>query len=160
MDRGTIQGQRQGSDHRNIVKYSDWLDTKFRIPGTGITFGLDFLIGLFPVVGDVLSFSLSGGLLLLMVKKGASGKALSKMIVNIIIDVTVGSIPFLGDIFDLFFKANKRNLDLFQAHFEQGKHQGSAWPVILVILIVLILLFILVIYLVIKLFELLWYLLS
>jgi hypothetical protein len=160
MEEELKQGMEPNPNHRNIAKYSDWLDTKYKIPGTGITFGFDFLIGLFPVVGDVLTFSLSGGLLLIMVKKGASGKALSKMILNIILDAIVGSIPFLGDIFDLFFKANKRNLDLFQAHFEEGKHQGSAWPVILTVLIVLILLLGLVVYLVVKVFEFLWYLLS
>lgn len=160
MDEDSKQDQSANLNHRNIIKYSDWLDTKFRIPGTGITFGFDFLIGLFPVFGDVLTFSLSGGLLLIMVKKGASGKALSKMILNILLDVVVGSIPFFGDIFDLFFKANKRNLDLFQAHFEEGKHQGSAWPVIITVLIALIVLLTLVIYLLVKTFEFIWYILS
>lgn len=143
-----------------IAKYSDWLDTRFRIPGTRITFGLDFIIGLFPVVGDILSFGLSGGLLLVMVRKGASGRALSLMILNISLDALFGSIPFFGDIFDLFFKANKRNLNLFQSHFEEGKHQGSAWPVIIIILLVLIGIFVLIIYLAIKLVEWFWYLLS
>ncbi|MCB0665642.1 MAG: DUF4112 domain-containing protein [Saprospiraceae bacterium] len=143
-----------------IAKYSDWLDTRFKIPGTRITFGLDFIIGLFPVVGDILSFGLSGGLLLVMVRKGASGRALSLMILNISLDALFGSIPFFGDIFDLFFKANKRNLNLFQSHFEEGKHQGSAWPVIIVILLVLISIFILIIYLAIKLVEWFWQLLS
>jgi hypothetical protein len=123
-------------EHQRIEKYSDLLDTKFRIPFTNIRFGFDFLIGLFPGLGDILSFTLSGGLLLMMVRKGASGKALALMIVNIILDTTIGAIPVLGDIFDLFFKANKRNLDLFQAHFEEGAHKGSAWPVVLTVLVV------------------------
>ncbi|NND32271.1 MAG: DUF4112 domain-containing protein [Saprospiraceae bacterium] len=148
------------SSYQNIEKYSDWLDTKFRIPGTRIRFGLDFIIGLFPIVGDVLSFSLSGGLLLLMIKKGASGRALALMIVNIMLDTILGSIPFLGDIFDLFFKANKRNLDLFQSHFEEGKYRGNAWPVILTVLIILILLFVFILYILYKLFQLIWQLLS
>ncbi|MCB0688909.1 MAG: DUF4112 domain-containing protein [Saprospiraceae bacterium] len=143
-----------------LEKYSDWLDTRFRIPGTGITFGFDFLIGLFPVVGDILSFSLSGGLLIVMIRKGASGKALSLMILNISLDALLGSIPFIGDIFDLFFKANKRNLDLFQSHFEEGKHQGSAWSVIITILLILIAIFVLVLYLAVKLVEWFWHLLS
>lgn len=147
-------------DHHQIEKYSDWLDTKFHIPGTGITFGLDFIIGLFPVVGDVFSFSLSGGLVLIMIKKGASGKVLSLMILNIVLDAIFGSIPFFGDIFDLFFKANRRNLDLFQAHFEEGKHQGSAWPIILAILIILIVIFILIIYITVRLVEWFWQLIS
>ena len=142
-------------DHKNIVRYSDWLDTKFRIPGTRIRFGLDFIIGLVPIAGDVLSFSLSGGLLLLMIKKGASGKALILMILNILLDTTLGSVPIIGDLFDLFFKANRRNLDLFQAHFEEGKHQGSAWPIILTIMIVLLVLIALLIYGLFKIFGLL-----
>lgn len=148
------------NDTRKIVRYSDWLDTKFRIPGTGITFGLDFLIGLFPGIGDVLSFGLSGGLLMMMIKKGASGRALSLMILNILVDAIFGSIPVIGDIFDLFFKANKRNLDLFQTHFEEGKHQGSAWPVVLGVLITLVVLFAIVIYLVVQLMGWLWKLIS
>ena len=123
-------------EHQRIEKYSDLLDTKFRIPFTNIRFGFDFLIGLFPGLGDILSFTLSGGLLLMMVRKGASGKALALMIVNIILDTTIGAIPVLGDIFDLFFKANKRNLDLFQAHFEEGEHKGSAWPIVLTVLVI------------------------
>jgi hypothetical protein len=148
------------NDNLKIVRYSDWLDTKFRIPGTGITFGLDFLIGLVPGIGDVLSFGLSGGLLMMMIKKGASGRALSLMILNILVDAIFGSIPVIGDIFDLFFKANKRNLDLFQTHFEEGKHQGSAWPVVLWVLITLVVLFAFVVYLVVQLIGWLWKLIS
>ena len=151
---------KENPEHRNIERYSEWLDTKFRIPGTSITFGLDFLIGLFPVVGDVVSFGLSGGLLLIMIKKGASGKALSLMIVNIALDAIFGSLPFFGDIFDLFFKANKRNLDLFQSHFEEGKHRGSAWPVILSILAILLVVLVAICYVAIKLVEWFWHLLS
>ena len=125
-----------------LERYADWLDTRFRIPGTGITFGLDFLIGLFPVVGDIISFSLSGGLLLLMIKKGASGKALALMILNILLDAVFGSLPIVGDLFDLFFKANKRNLNLFQDHFEEGEYEGSAWSVIWTVVFVLLLLII------------------
>ena len=112
--------------NQRIERYSDLLDTKFRIPFTNIRFGFDFLIGLIPGLGDILSFTLSGGLLLMMIRKGASGKALALMLVNIILDATLGSIPLIGDIFDLFFKANKRNLDLFQAHFQEGAVSGLA----------------------------------
>ncbi len=126
-------------ENKKIERYADWLDTKFRLPGTNITFGLDFIIGLLPGVGDIFSLGLSGGLLMLMVKNGASGRALSLMILNIALDATLGSLPLFGDIFDLFFKANKRNLNLYQDHFEGGEHQGSAWPVILMVAALLIL---------------------
>ncbi len=139
---------------KNLERYADLLDTKFRIPGTKIRFGLDFIIGLFPVVGDVFSLTLSGGLLMMMVKKGASGRALILMILNIALDATIGSIPVVGDLFDLFFKANKRNLDLYQDHFEEGAYQGSAWPVILAVMAIVLVTIVLVIWGIIKLFGL------
>lgn len=121
-----------------IERYSDLLDTKFRVPGTRIRFGVDFLIGLIPGAGDIIGLALSGVLLFLMVIRGASGKALALMILNVCIDALVGSIPVVGDVFDLFFKANKRNLDLFQDHFQGGAYQGSAWPVVMGLLIFLL----------------------
>ena len=144
------------SKNKNLERYSDLLDTKFRIPGTDIRFGLDFIIGLIPGAGDIISFILSAGLLLAMVWKGASGKALGWMIINIILDTTLGSLPVVGDIFDLFFKANKRNLDLFQEHFEEGKYKGSAWPFVWGILIVLLILLILVGYIIYLLIDLIY----
>ena len=87
---------------------------------------------------------------MLMVGRGASGRALSLMVVNIALDAILGSLPFVGDIFDLFFKANRRNLNLYQDHFEDNEHQGSAWPVIVSVLIVIIAVIILVAWLIIK----------
>ncbi len=123
-----------------MSRFADLLDTRFRIPGTKITFGLDFILGLIPGAGDMVGFALSSALLLMMVTRGASGRALAIMILNILLDTTLGSIPLFGNVFDLFFKANKRNLDLFQDHFEEGKHQGSAWPVILGVMATLLIL--------------------
>lgn len=136
------------SKNKNLERYSELLDTKFRIPGTDIRFGFDFLIGLIPGAGDVIGFLLSGGLLLAMVWKGASGRALGWMIFNVILDATLGSLPVVGDAFDLFFKANKRNLDLFQDHFEKGEYQGSAWPFVWGVIIILLLLLALVGYMI------------
>ncbi|MCC6582099.1 MAG: DUF4112 domain-containing protein, partial [Chitinophagales bacterium] len=77
-----------------------------------------------------------------MVRNGASGKSVAKMILNITIDGVVGLVPFVGRFFDVFYKANRRNLILAVEHFEEGKHQGSAWPIVLPILLVLALIFI------------------
>ena len=147
-------------DHKNLERYADWLDTKFRIPGTRVTFGLDFIIGLFPIVGDIFTLGLSGVLVIIMVRKGASGKALSLMILNTALDSTLGSIPIFGDVFDLFFKANRRNLNLFQDHFQEGKHQGSAWTVVLILIAIIILLMLGLIYLIYKIFAWSWFLIS
>ena len=130
---------------KNLSTASQLLDSQFRIPGTNIRFGLDFLIGLVPVAGDIASFGFSGLLVIAMVRHGASGKVLLKMLWNIFLDTVVGSIPVLGDIFDLQYKANRRNYILLTEHYESGTHHGSAWPVILLVVIVLIALLVLLI---------------
>ena len=65
---------------------TQFLDNRFRIPGTDIRFGLDFLIGLIPGIGDLASLSLSGLLVTVMARKGASGMVIVKMLWNILID--------------------------------------------------------------------------
>ena len=76
------------------------MDSQFRIPGTGIRFGLDPLLGLLPGGGDFATFLISGYMVTLLAKNGASGFVLARMVLNIIIDAAVGSIPILGDLFD------------------------------------------------------------
>ena len=116
-----------------IDQASDLLDSKFRIPGTNIRFGLDFIIGLVPYAGDVVTYGFSSILVLSMVRHGASGMVVIKMLWNILLDATIGSIPLLGDLFDLHFKANRKNFELLREHYEEGQHQGSAWPVVLTV---------------------------
>ncbi len=120
-----------------IDKAARFLDNRFRIPRTNIRFGADFLIGLIPYAGDILSFAISGLLVLIMARKGASGMALVKMVGNILVDGAVGTIPLLGDIFDLRYRANMRNLNLLREHYAEGRHQGSAWWVVILIVVVL-----------------------
>lgn len=115
------------------------LDSQFRIPGTQIRFGLDFLIGLVPYAGDVVTFGISGLLVIAMARHGASGMVIVKMLWNILIDTLVGAIPFLGDIFDLQFKANRRNYRLLQEHYREGRHGGNAWPVVFGVIVALLL---------------------
>lgn len=117
-----------------IDKFSKLLDTQFRIPGTNIRFGADFLIGVVPYAGDIISFLFSCGLVITMVRHGASGQVLGKMIFNVVLDAVVGSVPILGDLFDLFYKANRRNYHLLVEHYGEGEYQGSIWRVIIPIL--------------------------
>jgi len=125
-------------DLKWIDTVSDLLDTRYRVPGTNIRFGADFLLGLIPAAGDAVTFGISGILVRTMARKGASGVVLFKMIGNMVLDVVVGSIPIVGDLFDLGYKANRRNLHLMEEHYREGKHQGSAWgPVILIALVLL-----------------------
>lgn len=132
-----------------LDKFSKLLDSQFRIPGTSIRFGADFVIGLVPYAGDLISFLFSAGLVLTMARYGASGQLIARMLGNVVLDTTIGSIPLIGDIFDLFFKSNRRNFHLLEKHYGKGAYKGSIWKVIIPVLIILILLFILMIWFVI-----------
>lgn len=101
------------------------MDEQFLIPGTNWRFGFDPLLNLFPVIGDMTGFFISAGLLMAMARKGAGNKLVVLMSINIFIDATIGAIPVIGQIFDFFFKANSRNLQLMREHYIEGKHQGS-----------------------------------
>lgn len=127
---------------QKIARFVKLMDSQFKIPGTKITFGLDPIIGMVPYLGDLVDYGISAYILVSMVKSGASSRVVAKMIGNITIDGLIGLIPFLGKIFDVFYKANRRNLTLAVEHFEENKHQGSAWPIVLPILLILFLLFI------------------
>lgn len=122
------------------------LDERFRIPGTNFRFGLDPILNLIPVAGDLSGFALSAALILTMAKNGASGKIVALMSINALLDATIGAIPILGQIFDFFYKANSKNIRLLKEHYEEGKHQGSGKGVWTTAIIVLIVLFILLLY--------------
>lgn len=124
---------------REIEFLAKLMDSRFRVPGTDIRFGLDAIIGLIPVAGDLSSLAVSGYMLFILAKNGASGFLLARMILNVLIDTVVGMVPFLGDLFDVAFKANIRNLRLMQEHYVEGRHRGSAWKLIVPVLIVLFL---------------------
>lgn len=113
-----------------IQQWTDVLDTKYAIPGTKIRFGLDFILGLIPGIGDAISLSFSGVLIATMAKHGASSMLITRMLLNVLLDTVVGSIPILGSLFDLFFRANSRNLKLMREYHRESKHTGSAWPLI------------------------------
>jgi hypothetical protein len=137
--------QRQTPQLRWIDGFGRLLDTQYRIPGTRMRFGLDFLIGLIPGAGDIISLGMSGVLILTMARYGASGRLVVKMLGNVALDTLVGSVPFLGDLFDLVYKSNYRNLKLLREHYEAGEHTGSARPVIIGALIGVLLLFVAVV---------------
>lgn len=131
------------SDNRPSIKYltslAKLMDSQFRIPGTNIRFGLDPLIGLIPGFGDFAGFVVSACMLVMLTRNGASGFVLARMAFNIVLDSVLGTIPVIGDIFDFTFRANQRNLKLLEEHYVEGKHQGSAWKLIVPLLLFLLL---------------------
>jgi hypothetical protein len=134
-----MQNQTALRDLRDVERIAKLMDSQFKIPGTGFRFGLDGLIGLIPGAGDLSTFAVSAYMLTIMAKNGASGFVLARMVVNVLLDAAIGSIPVLGDLFDIVFKANMRNLRLMQQHYKEGRHRGSAWKVIIPIIIILLL---------------------
>jgi hypothetical protein len=132
---------------RWIERLATLMDSKFKIPGTGMTFGLDPILNLIPFAGNSITVVISGLLVMNMYRYGVSGKVIVKMIGNIAIDALVGAIPILGNIFDFFFKANNRNVRLLKSHYQEGKHQGSGKGIIIISLVVLLLLLAGIIYL-------------
>lgn len=127
---------------------SDFLDSRFRIPGTSITFGADFLVGLIPGIGDVVGYVASSALVVAMARNGVSSGILLKMLGNVILDAVVGAIPIIGDLFDLTYKANRRNFNMLKKYHESGKRGGNAWGAVIVVLLVLVAIFGLVVWLI------------
>ncbi len=93
------------------------LDRQFNV--AGINFGIDSVIGLVPVVGDLLTGALGFYLISEARKLGVSRWALTQMYSNLGIDVTIGAIPIVGDVFDLAFKSNSKNLKLLLRDVEK-----------------------------------------
>jgi Domain of unknown function (DUF4112) len=99
-------------DDENLDLLSHVLDDWFRIPGTSIRFGIDGIVGLIPGIGDVLGGLASCIIVLAAWFRGVPYITVARMIANVAIEVFVGAIPFLGDIFDIAWKANRRNYAL------------------------------------------------
>jgi hypothetical protein len=141
------------ADFKWIDKISTFLDSKYTIPGTDFRFGLDPILGIIPGLGDVTAFTFSSFLILLMARKGASGKVVTLMVINVVIDTVIGSIPILGTIFDAYYKANNRNVRLLKRYYQEGKYQGSGKGVLAITLVVLIIISIALFYLLFKFIE-------
>jgi hypothetical protein len=104
------------------------LDEMFRVPETNFRFGLDGIIGLVPGLGDVLAGLLSLIIPLAAWIRGVPYIALVRMAANLGIGVLVGTIPLFGDIFDVVWKANRRNYRLLCRHLgEPRRHTWRDW---------------------------------
>ncbi len=99
-----------------LERISRVLDTALEVPGTGIRIGADALVGFIPGAGDLLGMLLSSYIILEAARLGAPRHALGIMVGNVVLDTLVGSVPVLGDIFDIFFKANRRNVNLLRRY--------------------------------------------
>ena len=96
---------------RDLERLASWLDNRFRIPGTPIRLGIDSLLGLIPGVGDVATGAISGYIIYQGYRLGVRKRTLLIMAKNVVVDTVIGSIPLIGDLFDIGWKANLRNVE-------------------------------------------------
>ena len=123
---------------QTLARLEVLLDEAVRIPGTGIRFGLDGIIGLVPGLGDVLAGLLSLVIPLAAWIRGVPYITLARMAVNIGVGVLVGTIPVLGDIFDIAWKPNRRNYRLLCLHLgEPRRHTWRDWAFLIVLIVAL-----------------------
>lgn len=107
----------------NLDAIEHWLDRAFRLPGTDIRFGLDAVLGLLPGVGDTATAVVSGAMIVAGLRAGLPCGAIGRMVWNVGIDWALGSIPLIGDLFDVAHKANTKNLAILRA--ELAKRQAE-----------------------------------
>jgi hypothetical protein len=140
----------------NLDFLSHVLDDWFRVPGTSIRFGLDGIIGLVPGLGDIIGGLASSFLVVAAWVRGVPYITLVRMVVNIGIEVLLGTVPLLGDAFDIAWKANRRNYALIVRHLEQPRQQTwRDWVFLMLIAGTLVALFLAPIFLILWFLELL-----
>lgn len=128
---------------RNLERVAWLMDRALMIPGTKISVGLDALLGLLPVGGDVVTGIVQAGLVVIALRQYKVPRSIAaRMMANVLLDIAVGSIPILGDLFDVGFKANTRNIRLLEPY---GHHttfdvhpRGTPWRYILPVAAVLL----------------------
>lgn len=129
----------------SLDQLSRWMDGVFRIPGVGWRFGLDALIGLIPGIGDTATSLVSFYVLVAGVRYRVPKITLLRMGVNIAVDYALGSIPLVGDAFDMFWKSNQMNVELLRKRATVSAEEAregrlSDWLFVGLIILVLIIL--------------------
>jgi hypothetical protein len=121
---------------RRIGVIANLLDNLIRVPGTGQRVGIDPLIGMIPIIGDLTSAFMSAWIVLEAARFKVPGIVLIQMTIYAGVDFLIGLIPILGDLFDLGFKANMRNLELFHRHaVDPGTSTSGSWVLVAGILL-------------------------
>ena len=116
-------GRDPASVRRRIEAMEAILEGLFVIPGTNRRVGLDSLVGLIPVVGDLATAAMGAWIVWEARNLGMSKWQLTRMAANVGFDTLVGAIPFAGDVFDFLFKSNTKNLRIIRKHLD--KHHPS-----------------------------------
>jgi Domain of unknown function (DUF4112) len=113
----------RGARIARIDALATLLDTALVIPGTGVRFGLDALIGFFPVVGDTITTTLSLFIVHEAYQLGAPAHVIARMLGNVVLDGVLGAVPLVGDAFDVLWRANRRNVRLLMEWLEHERRR-------------------------------------
>jgi hypothetical protein len=117
-------GRDPASVRRRIEAMEGLLERAFAVPGTNFRFGMDSIVGLVPVVGDVATAAMGAWLVWEARNLGMSKFQIARMTGNVAFDTAVGFVPFLGDAFDFLFKSNTRNLRIVKKWLDKN-HPGT-----------------------------------
>jgi hypothetical protein len=110
-------GRRAALDR--LDRLSRILDIAFAIPGTNFRFGVEAVLRLVPGIGDVAASTLSCWLLYEAYRLGVPPALFGRMVINVLVEGTAGTVPVVGDLFDIGWRANRRNLRILREHFER-----------------------------------------
>ncbi len=113
---GQLPAERPGI--ADIEHLARWLDAQFVVPGTGLRFGFDALLGLLPGIGDGASALIGLYIIARARALGAPPRLIARMLVNLFADTVLGAVPLVGDVFDVAFRANLKNVQLLLKHLE------------------------------------------
>jgi hypothetical protein len=115
-------------DDQHLDALSHLLDDFLRVPGTPIRFGLDGIVGFIPGIGDILGGLASTIIILAAWVRGVPRIILARMVANVAIETLVGAVPFLGNFFDIAWRANRRNYKLLEgAITDPARHSTASW---------------------------------
>lgn len=112
-------GTDPASVRRRIEAMEQLLEGMFVLPGTNRRVGLDSIVGLIPVIGDIATAAMGAWIVWEARNLGMSKWQITRMAGNVGVDTVIGAIPFLGDAFDFFFKSNTKNLKIIRKHLDK-----------------------------------------
>ena len=113
------------SSNEHLDYIASLLDDMWRIPGTSIRFGFDALIGWIPGIGDVMAAVASCVIVFASWRRGVAPITLTRMVTNILLETVVGGVPVVGDLFHVFWKANRRNYRILLR--EKERPRAKTW---------------------------------
>lgn len=125
-----------------LSRFAWLLDNSIRLPG-GFRLGLDGIIGLLPGVGDFATAAIASYIIARAAFMRAPASVLARMGLNVLLDLFIGIVPLFGDVFDVVFRANVRNIRLLEAHLDDpgSTRSQSRWIIVITLSAIVLLLF-------------------